>query len=449
MRSSPWPLPRANAAAILTDHDRLRVEFLRELELFNEEVDAFNQAQTEFDDARGDIRDFEQAVAAMEGLAFGFDAGADIIEFVSEKADESLPAVAGAAFDPSFIASGLSALTAGTAYNVAKSYSATTQAIAETVRPEITSREFDFEKKLERIGFGPERKRMVWELIQAFDDLYLHQTDVDLALAELGKARQEYQSLLNEGLFIQTEREIFRKRAAAIAQGFRTRDVGFRTFRTEALEQYQTLLDWSAKYAYLAAKAYDYDTGLLGTDEGQAFLNEIVQTRSLGLINDAGEPQFAGSSVGDQGLSGLLKKLSGDWEVVEGRLGFNNPDTQGTAFSLRREHFRLPAATDGDTTWQQRLRTAVVDDLRADLDIAAHALQIEGSEVPIPGIVIEFDTTIADGLNFFGEKLQAGDHAFTASNFATKIHSVGIVHGRLPGHGPLPRLPRLRPRPGT
>src|SRR5262249_31512628 len=41
--------------------------------------------------------------------------------------------------------------------------------------------------------------------------------------------------------------------------------------------------------------------------------------------------------------------------------------------------------------------------------------------------VIEFSTTIANGYNFFGQPLAAGDHAFSASSFATKIFGVGVA----------------------
>ncbi len=50
---------------------------------------------------------------------------------------------------------------------------------------------------------------------------------------------------------------------------------------------------------------------------------------------------------------------------------------------------------------------------------------------PVPGVVIPFSTTIQHGLNFFGHPLAAGDHAFTATNFSTKIQSLGIA---LPGY---------------
>jgi hypothetical protein len=45
----------------------------------------------------------------------------------------------------------------------------------------------------------------------------------------------------------------------------------------------------------------------------------------------------------------------------------------------------------------------------------------------VPGIIIEFSTTIANGYNLFGQELAAGDHAFSPSSFATKIFAVGAA----------------------
>ena len=60
---------------------------------------------------------------------------------------------------------------------------------------------------------------------------------------------------------------------------------------------------------------------------------------------------------------------------------------------------------------------------------------IRGDGLPVPGLVLEFSTTIADGLNLFGRPLAAGDHAFSPSSFATKIFARGRRARRLPGHG--------------
>jgi hypothetical protein len=45
----------------------------------------------------------------------------------------------------------------------------------------------------------------------------------------------------------------------------------------------------------------------------------------------------------------------------------------------------------------------------------------------VPGIVIEFSTTIADGYNLFGQPFGPGDHAFNTTAFATKIFAAGVA----------------------
>jgi hypothetical protein len=218
-----------------------------------------------------------------------------------------------------------------------------------------------------------------------------------------------------------------RQRTAAIVQGYRTRDAAFRLFRNEKLERYKTLFDLAAQYSFLAANAYDYETGLLNTDAGHSFINRIVSARALGVVRN-GEPQYAGSDLGDPGLSSALAEMKADWDVVKGRLGFNNPDAYGTTVSLRTENFRILPTTNSDLVWQNLLQQNRKHDLMVDDDVRRHCLQISrGDGIAVPGIIIEFSTTIENGNNLFGQELAAGDHAFSPSSFATKIFAVGAA----------------------
>ena len=254
-----------------------------------------------------------------------------------------------------------------------------------------------------------------------------HFMTVNERLQELDDAHRQLRALLAEGDRIQQEREIFRQRTAAVIQGYRTRDAAFRIFRNEKLERYKSLYDLAAQYSFMAAKAYDYDTGLLGTPRGREFLNRIVQARALGVIQD-GVPQFAGSSTGDPGLSSALAEMNADWSVVKGRLGIKNPDAYGTTVSLRTENFRIHAGTNGDSIWRTVLSQTRKANLLDDPDVRRYCLQIDsGNGLPVPGFVLEFSTTIADGLNLFGRPLAPGDHAFSPSSFATKIFAMGVA----------------------
>ncbi len=255
--------------------------------------------------------------------------------------------------------------------------------------------------------------------------------NINVRFREYDDAQRAYRALVAQGDRVQQERLVFRKRASAVIQGYRTRDAAFRIFRNEKLERYKTLFDLAARYAFLAANAYDYETGLLGGSPGHDFIHRIVASRALGVVRN-GEPQYAGSTTGDPGLSSALAEMKADWEVVRGRMGFNNPDAYGTTVSLRTEAFRILPTTNGSANWKDLLQRHRMSDLLADSDVRRHCMQISrGDGLPAPGILIDFSTVIADGYNLFGQQLAAGDHAFSPSAFATRIFGVGIA---LPGY---------------
>jgi hypothetical protein len=119
--------------------------------------------------------------------------------------------------------------------------------------------------------------------------------------------------------------------------------------------------------------------------------------------------------------------MKADWDVLKGRLGFNNPDGYGTVASLRQENYRILPGADGDAAWADVLQQGRVADLLADSDVQRYCMQIDdGSGLPVPGIIISFSTVVDDGLNLFAKPLAAGDHGFSSSSFATKIFSVGV-----------------------
>jgi hypothetical protein len=117
-----------------------------------------------------------------------------------------------------------------------------------------------------------------------------------------------------------------------------------------------------------------------------------------------------------------------DWSVLKGRLGFNNPDAYGTTVSLRTENFRILPGTNGNDNWRDVLSQARKANILDDPDVRRYCLQIDsGNGLPVPGLVLEFSTTIARGLNLFGHELAADDHAYSPSSFATKIFAAGVA----------------------
>ena len=236
-----------------------------------------------------------------------------------------------------------------------------------------------------------------------------------------------YQSLVSKGNRLQQERLTFRQQTAAQVQGDTVANAAFLVFQNEDLERYNTLFNLAAEYAYMAANAFDYETGLLGTPTGQSYLNQIISSCALGVVDAKGQPQISGSTTGDPGLANALAEMKGDFDVLKGRLGFNNPDGYGTIASLRTENYRINADSTGDNNWKQVLQQGLMADLRTDRDVLNNCLQIDnGSGQAVPGIVLTFSTTITDGQNLFGQPAGPGDHAFSASSFATKIFSMGV-----------------------
>ena len=271
-------------------------------------------------------------------------------------------------------------------------------------------------------------------------------------LRSLNDAEAAYQALVAKGQRLQSDRATWRQQAAAVIQGYRTRDAAFRLFQNEKLQRYLTLFDLAGRYSYLAAQAYDYETGLLGTPEGQAFLNQLIGARALGVVS-GGVPQYSSSTSGDPGLAGALARMKGDWDVLKGRLGFNNPDGYGTIASLRAENFRILPGTNGDLAWQQVLQQGRVADVTADSDVRRLCLQIGNADgSPVPGIILTFGTTITRGVNLFGQPLAPGDSFFSSSSFATKIFSAGVcldgyigMNNPVAGGGISPPDPTLDP----
>jgi len=405
-----------------------RTLFLKELDKF--EADMANRvatlvAQKRLEAARVILIEGRSVIKAVRKA---FEMTTRTMEDITTGTVEGVPKVVGVASDATAPARAalLAALVSGKApVTAADVAAAQQQSIAELVF-------FLNEQATKIVVLGLEEEKH-WRA-QAADLNAKYRTargqwrEVDAKYVAYIRALERFRVEENNGDTVRWQREVYRKRAAAIVQGYRTRDVAFRSFRTESLEQYQTLLDWAAKYTFLAAQAYDYETGLLNSDDGRAFMGDIIASRSLGILGEDGQPTFAASQLGDPGLAGLLAKLKSDWDVVEGRLGFNNPDQYGTTFSLREEYYRIPRSKDGDRQWKEKLTELTQANLLTDADVAAYALQVDQTDgTPTPGFVLSFPAVIKTGKNFFDKPLAGGDNRFTESNFATKIAAAGVV----------------------
>jgi hypothetical protein len=244
----------------------------------------------------------------------------------------------------------------------------------------------------------------------------------------LNQAFGRYQSATGRGLRLLQERTRFRQQTAAQIQTYRYKDMAFRLFRSDALQKYRAQFDLAARYAYLATKAYDYETCLAPGDNrgpGSAFLTAIIRARSLGLINSDGP--LTGSGSGDPGLADPLARMKGNWDsVLKGQLGFNNAQTETGRFSMRNELFRVLPGTSGSQRWRETLERHVVPNLLTMPEFQRHCIPFTPTQSVEPAIVIPFATTINFGVNYFGWPAGGGDNDYDSTKFATKIRSVGV-----------------------
>jgi hypothetical protein len=267
-------------------------------------------------------------------------------------------------------------------------------------------------------------KELLVELENKVGDEPIKRIAVFKEIEALRGLSAEYRAKVDEASRLIDERAAYNKRVAAQTQLNRYQDMTFRVARNYALQTYRSAFDVAARYVYLAAKAYDYETNLDPTDPGspQVFFNSVVRARTLGE------------------LSSTLKALDSNYNVRKGQLGLNNPQIESGKISLRSENYRiLPAGAPGaDALWQQTLQNALVPDLwmLPEYRYYCRPLSAEsdaaGKHVPEPGLVLRFSTKIMAGQNLFGRPLSGADHAFDPTHFATKIVSVGVWLSDIP-----------------
>ena len=406
-----------------------KAHFDRAYQLYTETIEASDAADAASEKLNSEASNYANAAALLTNYSEQAIAVADYVSGLADAVSEGIPTVTGPfAFDTASIGRGLAKLEGAVAAYAQDILAYIQETAASELEGKAAELEAEAQALIDDVAVSASDKQQVLEFQRLFEEMTATGYEINRALTHIQRTNEQVSRLLAEANHILSERETFRQRAAAVIQGHRTNDLVYRDLRNEALSQYKSLFDLAQTYAYCAAKAYDYETGLLGSSEGSAFVDEIIGTYSLGDF-EGRDPIEAG--LGDAGLASALANLRDEWEVVKGRLGFNNPDRNGTVFSLRQELFRIrtdqPTADD-NTLWKQVLQQHVMSNVLNDPDVAIHCLNIgKASGGAVPGIVIEFGTTIEQGLNFFGWPLAAGDHAYSQSTFATKIYSSGLV----------------------
>ncbi len=264
----------------------------------------------------------------------------------------------------------------------------------------------------------------------AAETQYEAMRDIGGAFRQLQTAQAAVETAIAEAERILDERLLVREQAVDVLTKARYNEMFFRLDRNDALSRYDAAFSLAQKYVYLAAQAYDYETGLLSADpaSGEAFIARIVGARTLGEFDDDGNPIPASNGVkGDGGLASVLAELDANWLVLKPRLGINNPQNYATWFSLRNELFRIYGDERGDDAWRTRLRKCWVDDLNAVPEFKRYCQPLSGSTAAAePGLVIPFPSMVAFGHNFFGEETVGGDSSLDPTWFATHVAAAGV-----------------------
>lgn len=408
--------------------NNLNKRFDRDYQLYSEFLNDFEAANDEAAAKLDEAAAMTKASFALVSAAAAEALLADYIAGVAEAAGEAPPAVAGLAVDATSVLRSAIRMAGVTDEYALRLLALVSETSAGLLDAQAADLEGQAQSYIDDYDFDQVTKQHVIEFERLYDQVLASAFEITRRLSELQRANERVAKLYADASHVLSERETFRQRAASVTQGYRTRDLVFRELRNEELSQYKGLFDLAQTYTYLAAKAYDYETGLLNTSKGRDFIDGVIGTYSVGAWNGM-EPIATNS--GDSGLASMLSGLRDDWVVARGRLGINNPDRNGTVFSLRKELFRIatdkPTAED-NTLWQQVLEQHLKSNLLNDPDVAIYCSNIKKADNSlVPGLVIPFATTIEQGLNFFGWPLAPGDHAFSQGTFATKIFSSGVV----------------------
>ncbi len=386
---------------------------------------------------RNELRGMTAAIGTLQAVARGTELVSTVTEDIGKAAEEFIPKVVGLASDVFFGLRGAEKLGVAAARAVLDASTATAETAAnslELAKEDITLRT---EIEIQKEGF----KFEVQEHLKAIEGMLREEVGLRLDLfnlqQSLADASGNYQKTLAEGQQLLEERKRYRQKVAGAVQQNRYQDMTFRLFRNEALQKYRASFDLAARYVYMAATTYDFETCQLGTNasSGRRFLTDIVRERALGQYIDE-EPV-----AGVNGLSDPLGRLNQNYQVLKTQLGINNPQIESNRFSLRRECFRI--RQDANEDWRGLLQSFRVADLWKVPEFRKFCIPFAPESAGAqPGLVIPFSTDITFGQNFFGLPLGGGDSSYDSTNFATKINGVAVWFGNYDAAG-LSTTPRV------
>lgn len=411
---------------IQTGFDALKAQ----VSLSNDEMEAISKALKK---EKQNVR----AKAAMDGIKAVTDVIADYFELDADAFASMLPTVVGMAADVTAPARGATKHVGSWLWYVAKLVGLGAEEAAIGLDTTIQFNQMELDFKLQKNGYAANLIPSRLDLNALVRQESIKEVEVQAQIEAVNQAIQHYRTVLAQGERLLAERSQFRAKWATQIQANRYGDMAFRIFRNDRLGKYKSAFDLAARYVYLAAKAYDYETALTASDSqntpGSDFLSSITRARGLGTIQD-GEPQ-TGGATGDPGLADVMARMIANWNVLKGRFGFNNPNNEYNEFSLRAELFRIASPADSnalaasDTTWRNTLWNFKMDNVLELPEFRRYCLPFAPVSAKEPALVIPFSTYILARKNFFGRDMAGGDSSYDSSHFATKIRSIGVFFG--------------------
>lgn len=382
------------------------------------------QALDTLEDERAVVGALVTVRAGLNAAALWYRNAADSVEEVTEVVTQTTPTtvVAGTANGGDVLAPATAPVRASAAG--AETALALNATLAETAAGIV---EIPIELSGYNVAVSDLKAGVKYEIQQMLIALKLQLKDEPLkrmailqAQEAMRQASDAYRSMLHAGLDLMSERAEFNRNAAGVVQEQRYQDMTFRLFRNEGLDKYRGAFELAAKYTWLAAKAYEYETNLPENHPGSArsILEGIVSARLVGDVTAAGDP------VAGDGLADALAMLRDNYGVLKGQLGLNNAQTEDSRISLRHELFRMRAGVDAD--FRAELNRFRVSDLNKVPEFRRFCRPFAAVTTEQPGLVIPMPTTITAGQNIFGKVLGPADHSFDSSMFATKVSGVGV-----------------------
>ena len=387
-----------------------------------------NAAQVKIsDELQTSTRTYNGLIGAARSTASTLEVAAEMMPKIAEAFSKGYPTVVGLSNDPSFVQRAITRLGSAAGETVLRTSALGLNITADALESEKELMQLRSEVKVQKAEYKYDIQQQLKELEVDLGDEAGMRLEIFHKRENMRQISEKYRAVMAKGLRLMEERKAYNAKVAAKTQGKRYEDMAFRLNMNDALSKYRSAFDLAARYLYLAAKAYDYETNLSDNDPASAkpLLTDIMRKRTLGQ-------NLNGSwVVGRGGLGDVLARLQVNFDSLKGQMGFNNPQTETQQISLKKEFYRIK--DDGGTStitkqsWKEVLKAARVKNLWDVPEFKKYCRPFTSkSEGPQPGLVFSFPGYIEFGKNFFGRELSGGDHAYDPTNFATKVRSVGV-----------------------